>query len=320
MKIVQKKYLRTYIALSSMAASLLVGNKVAFAEEDAAAAASAPIESTNPTLPLQSVEESPDEASSAEETVMPVETILDAGVYGADQLAGTTQPNVYVVVCAGESKVGEQSVDDTGIFTVTLANIPEGTTVLRVKVDKDASQTFLLNETDWQVPVEEVTEALPVVDAENPQAIPTEPSLPVTEDENVLPVEEEPQPEPVTENSGAEPSGDTSPEATDAEETVPAPMLTATTNTTTPVVEEAKGTWYYYVQSGDTLLKIAGSLQHGCRQLDALEQFDKQPHQYRAAAERQRHEYLCGDRQGDADVRHDGRIRELSRAVCYRNR
>lgn len=35
-------------------------------------------------------------------------------------------------------------------------------------------------------------------------------------------------------------------------------MLTAVTVTsTTAVVEEAKGTWYYYVQSGDTLLKIA---------------------------------------------------------------
>ena len=58
MKIVQKKYLRTYIALSSMAASLLVGNKAAFAEEgDGTTAALAPIESTNPTLPLQQADE-----------------------------------------------------------------------------------------------------------------------------------------------------------------------------------------------------------------------------------------------------------------------
>lgn len=49
MKIGHKKYLRTYIALSSIAASLLVGNKVAFAEEgDGTVGESAPIESTDP--------------------------------------------------------------------------------------------------------------------------------------------------------------------------------------------------------------------------------------------------------------------------------
>ena len=50
-------------------------------------------------------------------------------------------------------------------------------------------------------------------------------------------------------------------ESTDTEkneETVEAPLLPETTAASTaPVVEEAKGTWYYYVQSGDTLQKIA---------------------------------------------------------------
>ena len=50
-------------------------------------------------------------------------------------------------------------------------------------------------------------------------------------------------------------------ESTDTEkneETVEAPLLPETTAASTaPVVEEANGTWYYYVQSGDTLQKIA---------------------------------------------------------------
>lgn len=254
MKIVQKKYLRTYIALSSMAASLLVGNKIAFAEEDAVAA-SGPIESTNPTAPLQSVEGSPEDPGSAGETEFSVETRLDAGIYGADQISGTTQPNAYVVVCAGESKVGEQVVADTGIFTVSLANVPEGTAFLQVKVYKDATQTFLLSEADWQVPVAEATEALPVVDAEDAQAIPAEPASPLTEDEKLLPTGTETQPESA------------------AEETTRAPMLTAAVATpTAAVAEETKGTWYYYVQSGDTLLKIAS---HYGTDVDSLMRWNK---------------------------------------------
>jgi flagellum-specific peptidoglycan hydrolase FlgJ len=163
-----------------------------------------------------------------------------------------------VVVSAGESKVGEQTADETGIFTVAVASIPEGTTVLRVKVYKDATQTFLLSESDWLVPLEEIEEELPAVDAKDPQAIPTEPALTVPENENVLPVGEETQPELVTNDSSAEQIGETDPEFADAEETAQAPLMMADAAVTTvAVVEEAKGTWYYYVQSGDTLLKIA---------------------------------------------------------------
>ncbi len=263
MKIVQKKYLRTYIALSSMAASLLVGNKVAFAEEgDGTTAALAPIESTNPTLPVQQADEPPlsAELSTEEETEtassMPVTTILDEGIYGTNQISGTTEPNAYVVVCAGESKVGEQTADEAGIFTVALVNVPEGTTVLQVKVYKDATQTFLLNETDWLMPVEEATEVVPAVDADDPQTIPSEPSSPVGEEPGT---DSDPEVELGTEDSSAEPSGDTDPEVSAIEEPAQAPMMTATAaaDSTAAVVEEAKGTWYYYVQSGDTLLKIA---------------------------------------------------------------
>ena len=70
MKIVQKKYLRTYIALSSMAASLLVGNKAVFAAEgESTAADSAPIESTDP---MQATESSTEEETEAA-MPMPVE-------------------------------------------------------------------------------------------------------------------------------------------------------------------------------------------------------------------------------------------------------
>ena len=83
MKIVQKKYLRTYIALSSIAASVLVGNKLAFAEEgDGSTAASAPSESTNPVLPVQQADESPVTAESPTEEETEAATdncIIDAG-------------------------------------------------------------------------------------------------------------------------------------------------------------------------------------------------------------------------------------------------
>lgn len=263
MKIVQKKYLRTYIALSSIVASLLVGNKVAFAEEgDGTTAALAPIGSTNPTLPVQQADEPPvsEELLTEEETEaampMPVATILDEGVYGTNQLSGTTEPNAYVVVCAEESKVGEQTADESGIFTVALESVPEGTTVLQVKVYKDATQTILLSESDWLVPVEEATGEVPAVDAEDPQVIPSEPSSPI----GAEPVtDSDPEVELGTDDSSAEPIGETDPESADTEEPAQAPMMTATAAvaTTTTVVEEAKGTWYYYVQSGDTLLKIA---------------------------------------------------------------
>ena len=251
MRIVQKKYLRTYIALSSVAASLLIGNKVAFAEEDTAAAASLPTEATNPTLPSEKVEEP---AASAEllkdeETAavaendlsVPTETILDEGLYGTDQLTGKTEPGAYVVVCEGDNKVGEQAADDGGRFIVALGSIPEGTTVLRVKVYKDATQTILLNESDWLVPVDEGTEEPPAVDAQDPQAVPADPASPTTDNEDAAPAEGEP----VLDPSVAPESVQTT------------PMMTTTAAPTTAVVEEAKGTWYYYVQSGDTLQKIA---------------------------------------------------------------
>ena len=254
MKIVQKKYLRTYIALSSMATSLLVGNKAVFAEEeDAAATTLAPIESPNPTLPLQQSDEPPitaellteEETEAATETTMPMPaaTILDKGVFGSNQLSGTSQPGNYVVVCAEESKVGEQTVNDTGHFVVTLETVPKGTAVLRVMVYKDATQTFLLSESEWSLPTDE----------ENPEANATDPSLPVNESESVSPIEEGTLQEEVIEDSIAEPIEDT-----DTEEAIQPPQLMAAAVTSTmAVVQEAKGTWYYYVQSGDTLQSIA---------------------------------------------------------------
>lgn len=249
MKIGHKKYLRTYIALSSIAASLLVGNKVAFAEEgDGTVGESAPIESTDP---MQATESSTEEETEAA-MPMPVETILDAGGYGADQLTGMTQPNAYVVVCAEESKVGEQTADEVGRFAVPLGALPDGTATLQVKVYKDATQTFLLAQTEWLVPVAEVTEVVPGEEAEDQQTIPTEPSSSAGQ---------ETQPEVTNDDSNTEQTEESNTESTDTEkneETVEAPLLPETTAASTaPVAEEAKGTWYYYVQSGDTLQKIA---------------------------------------------------------------
>ena len=122
------------------ATRLLVGNKVAFAEEgDGTVGESAPIESTDPLQATESSTEEETEAVAETVSTVPVETILDASVYGTDQLTGTTQPNTFVVVCAGESNVSEQAVDASGNISVTLVNVPEGTTVLSVKVYKDAT-------------------------------------------------------------------------------------------------------------------------------------------------------------------------------------
>ena len=192
-----------------------------------------------------------------------------------------------------------------------MGALPDGTATLQVKVYKDATRAFLLSETDWLLPVQEAAEVMPGVEAENPQEIPAEPSSPVGE---------ETQPELTTEQSSAEPTAEIDLESTDTgknEETIQAPLLTQTTAASTaPVVEEAKGTWYYYVQSGDTLQKIATHY-NGHNQPDALEQFDQQPHPYRPTAQRQRNECLLRNRQGDADVRNNGGIRELSRPVRY---
>ena len=183
-----------------MAASLLVGNKAVFAAEgESTAADSAPIESTDP-LPATELP-TEEETETVAETVspVPVETILDASVYGADQLTGMTQPNAYVVGCAEESKVGEQTADEVGRFTVSFGTLPDGTATLQVKVYKDATQTFLLAQTEWLVPVAEVTEVVPGEEAEDQQTIPTEPSSSVGQ---------ETQPEVTNDDSNAEPIGE----------------------------------------------------------------------------------------------------------------
>ena len=103
------------------------------------------------------------------------------------------------------------------------------------------------------------------------KANPTDPSLPIIGNETAPPVGEDPvtdsdpEVELGTEASNAEPIGETKPEVSAIEEPAQTPMMTATSTSTTAVVEEAKGTWYYYVQSGDTLQKIATHVQHGCR-------------------------------------------------------
>jgi len=184
-------------------------------------------------------------ALSDESQVTPVSaaTVLEAGVYGTNQLTGTAQPGAYVVVCAGDNKIGAQSVDETGKFTVALGNVPEGTTVLQVKVYTDADQISLLSESDWQVPVAESGKETPSAeDVQDPLTDPADPT----------------SPESGMDSSDVAPSPDTELKTSDAEEPVQAPlMMTLAASTTAAAVTEAKGTWYYYVQSGDTLQKIA---------------------------------------------------------------
>ena len=109
MKIVQRKYTRAYVALSGLAASLLAGNNIAFADEtDAATAGVAPIETTIPAFPVQpsadlmptadsAQEETAAYTDASKESIVVTATVLDAGIYGTDQISGTTQPNAYVV-------------------------------------------------------------------------------------------------------------------------------------------------------------------------------------------------------------------------------
>lgn len=255
MNIVQRKYTRAYVALSGVAASLFAGNNIVFADDtDATTAGAATIETTSLEFPVQSSadlmptadstqEETAAYTDASKESIVVASTVLDMGIFGTNQISGTSQPNAYVVVCAEENKVGEQTADEVGRFAVPLGALPDGTATLQVKVYKDATQTFLLNETEWVVPGEGV---------EDQQSDPTEPSSSVGQ---------ETQPEVTNDDSNAEPIGESNPESTDSEkneETVQAPLLIETTATSAaPVVEEAKGTWYYYVQSGDTLQKIA---------------------------------------------------------------
>lgn len=166
-----KKYLRTYIALSSIAASLLVGNKVALPKKGMAPLG-------NRRRSNQQIRCKQNHQRKKKQKLQCrclSETILDAGGYGADQLTGMTQPNAYVVVCAEESKVGEQTADEVGRFAVPLGALPDGTATLQVKVYKDATQTFCWRkQSGWCLWLK--LQKWCLVKRRDQQTIPTEPS------------------------------------------------------------------------------------------------------------------------------------------------
>ena len=241
--IVQNKYVRTCIALSSMAASsLFFGNEYIYAEEQDAAAETATTDDANSAGSVQTVEspveQPPQEAVTTEpEATLPQtgETVLDVGVPGDRTISGTTTAGVYLSVFAGEQIVGEQLVDETGHFTVSLVELPADATTLMVKVYADDTKTLLLTELEWQVPASQNAEA-------------------DEETESVLPEEDAGSAAPDGNDSASTPEGELMPELQAPEAmltSMSSPMLAVAT------VEEAKGTWYYYVQSGDTLLSIA---------------------------------------------------------------
>ena len=143
--IVQNKYVRTCIALSSMvASSFFFGNDYIYAEEQDAAAETATTDDANSAGSVQTVEspveQPPQEAVTTEpEATLPQtgETVLDVGVPGDRTINGTTTAGVYLSVFAGEQIVGEQLVDETGHFTVSLVELPADATTLMVKVYAD---------------------------------------------------------------------------------------------------------------------------------------------------------------------------------------
>ena len=165
--IVQNKYIRTCIALSSMAAaSLFFGNENIYAEEQDAAAETTRTDDASAAVSEQTaaspVEQQPQEALATEpEATLPqtVETVLAVGVPGDRTISGTATAGVYLSVFAGEKVVGEQLVDETGHFTVSLIELPADATTLKVKVYADDTKTLLLTELEWQVPASQDAEA-----------------------------------------------------------------------------------------------------------------------------------------------------------------
>lgn len=277
--IVQNKYLRTCLALSSMAASgLIFGGKYAYADEQNVLTESVPVDSASLAIPtqqsaaaeteatqetvLQAVTEGAAQAgetaaNSADATNTPAlqvhaadikKMLLDPVYADAKEISGTAAPNSYIVFLEGGVSLMETPVDAAGAFRLAPTGIEAGS-VLRAIVYSDQSKTVILEETEWPVL------PAPTGSAEAPLPPAT---APATTDPAVT---EEPPAADLAAGSGG--AGQLSAPATpNGEEAVTAPltlMSVASTSLTTAqtVAQEAKGTWYYYVQSGDTLKSIA---------------------------------------------------------------
>ncbi|WP_106449835.1 GW dipeptide domain-containing protein [Trichococcus alkaliphilus] len=295
--IVQNKYLRTCLALSSMAASsLFFGNKYAYADEQNVIIESVPVDSASLAISAQQPASETGEAISYEEatqenelqavtpeavspaeteemasigTAMPVsqesvanfkKLVLDPVYTDAKEISGTATPNSYIVFLNEDGSVMETSVDETGAFRLPVTGTAAAG-VIKAVVYSNPSKTKILEESEWAV-LPAHTESAEKTSAEltasaigvgviNEEASLAEPTAKISETAPAAVAAS--SAEAVAQSEEATPTEEVS-----ASATMSLMSVSSTTMTTVQtVVQEAKGTWYYYVQSGDTLKSIA---------------------------------------------------------------
>ena len=260
--IVQKKHLRACIALSSMAASsLLFGNKYAFADEvntntmetqsTATGAAAVPVvadklndvsaEEPAPSAvdePIASAGMPADGADTATEEGVK-QTVLDPLLPQATEISGSTLANVYLVFYEEDIILAETAVDETGLFKLPVTGIVADMK-LKAVVYSDKDKTTVLEESEWIVTATAEPAADDAIPDTTTDVTPAAPGASDAAEKVILdPSAEE------TVNAGTElQAGNTVTET---------PLLSVEA----AAVQEAKGSWYYYVQSGDSLQSIA---------------------------------------------------------------
>ena len=277
--IVHNKYLRTCLALSSMAAtSLFFGNKYVYADEQNVLIESVPVDSASSGISTQ--QPTAVEPEAAQKTILQAVTdgaipagetaandsaatttpvlqesavdiakmVLDP-VYADDkEISGTATPNSYIVFLDEDASLMETPVDATGAFRVTATGIHAGD-VLRAVVYSDQSKTVILEEAEWTV--------LPAL-AESAEAPLQQATAPAATDTAIT--EETPAADFASEASKVTTATETAAPTEEVAASATMSLMSvssATLTTGQTVVQEAKGTWYYYVQSGDTLKSIA---------------------------------------------------------------
>jgi len=296
--IVQNKYLRTYLALSSMAASsLFFGNKYAYADEQNIIIESVPVDSASLAIPAQQPDGGTGTAISTEEalqeekmqavtlevipaaeteatvssatTAMPAlqenvatikKMVLDPIYADAEEISGTGTPNSYIVFLSEGISLMETSVDGAGAFRLPATDIAAAQ-VIKAIVYSDQSKTKILEETEWTIlpALTETAEETPAaatapatVDGViNEEASPANAATDTSE--TVLSAGTASSTEIVLTTETAAPTEEVAASATLSPMSVSSVALT----TGPASVQEAKGSWYYYVQSGDTLKSIA---------------------------------------------------------------
>lgn len=270
------------------ASSLFFVNKYASADEQSVIIESAPVDSASLPIPTQQPTAGKETAAAAEgslqdgflqavaeegipateaETISASATtgtpadpplqedaanikklVLDPLYADAEEISGTATPNSYIVFLNGNITVMETSVDGTGNFRLPATGIA-AEQVIKAIVYSDQSKTNILEESEWTV-----LTARPEAAVETPAQV----TAPETSDQAAAQ-------EVVAADLAAETSEITTATdaATPAEEAGSSASLSlmsvpsTTLATVQTVVQEAKGTWYYYVQSGDTLKSIA---------------------------------------------------------------